>query len=451
MKNRLELLKMPPHSAEMECAILGAIIIDSRAIEKVCDILTPETFYKIENMAIYEAIQALYRDGRPIDILTVVQSLKENGKLQQGGGIHYISELTTNVASSAHIVDHAKDIHQLYLKRRTIEICHSIISEAYSEECGGYEVITNAQADFMNLELGNLTNEIHHIKDVAIMTAKEIHESIESRKKGKTSGIPTLSPTINTCTGGFLPKGLSVVAALAGGGKTAFALQCIKQQIESGYKCGVISLEMSKTQLLKRLLSNDAEINGFKIRDGDISPTDLMRLETSIQQLSKTHLYIIDDVWVSLKNMRSIIRRMVKMGVQIVYIDYLGLIRTDIKNKPEYQVNEEITRELQRIAREFEIPIVLLSQTSRLKGKKPTMEELRGGGIEQASDLILLLHSDNDEENKTVEEPLTVIIGKAKHGTTGEVNVLFNKQYQRISESSGNYYSPQVNKSDELF
>lgn len=450
MKQRLELLKLPPHSAELEDAIIGAILIENRAIEAVTDILTAETFYKIENRAIYDAVQALYRDGRPIDILTVIQSLKESGNLNECGGIHYINQLTTNVASSAHIVDHAKEIHQLYLKRRTIEICHSIMAEAYSEECGGYELITNAQADFMNLELGNLTNEIHHIKDVVILTAKEIQDAIKGREDGKVPGIPTLSQTINTYTGGFLPKGLSVVAALAGGGKTAFALQCIKHQIQQGYNCGVISLEMSKTQLMKRLLSNDAEINGFKIRDGDLSPVDMMRIDKSMNELSKTNLFIIDDVWVSLKNMRSIVRRMVKLGIQIVYIDYLGLIRTDIKNKLDYQINEEITRELQRIAREFEIPIVLLSQTSRLKGKKPTMEELRGGGIEQASDLILLLHSDADEENKTLQEQLTVIIGKSKHGTTGEVNVVFNKQFQQIYEGDI-YDQPKKQVSEDLF
>lgn len=431
MKNKALL---PPQALDIERSLLGAMLIESRAIEQIETNLVPECFYEPKHQSIYSAIATLYEVGKPIDLLTVTQQLRANNELQKIGGAHYLSSIATDVASAAHIDEWAKVVFEKYILRQAIIKANDVIKSAYAEEADAFDLLSESIQHLEALEQGINISDIRHVKDIATETLHEIHESMVNNERGVSMGLPTCSDEINRLTGGFIPGGLSVIAGMPGSGKTAMLLQSTLNQLQMGYKVGIISLEMKGTLLVKRLLSNITRINGYQFRDGDLSTSQFQEAVKAVEQLCSQNLYVTDDVYTDLNRMRATFRKMKAAGCDVVYVDYLQLIRHSLRNKSTVEINEDITRTIQRYAREFDLPIVLLSQLARQHGKKPNMESLRGGGIEQATDLIIILWDEEPSEEPQPESDLWAIIAKAKHGSTGDVKVHFNKSYQTFED-----------------
>jgi replicative DNA helicase len=431
MKNKALL---PPQALDIERSLLGALLIESKAIEQIETNIIPECFYDPKHQAIYSAIATLYEVGRPIDLLTVAQQLKATNELQKVGGAHYINGLTHDVGSTANIDFWAKIVYEKYVLRQAIIKAQEVVQRAYQDETDPFDLLSESIQQLESLEQGINVADIRHVKDIATETLHEIHESMSNNERGVSMGVPTCSNEINRLTGGFIPGGLSVIAGMPGSGKTAMLLQSTLNQLQQGYKVGIISLEMKGTLLVKRLLSNITRINGYQFRDGDLSTSQFQEATKAVELLCSQNLYVTDDVYTDLNRMRATFRKMKAAGCNVVYVDYLQLIRHNLRNKSTVEINEDITRTIQRYAREFDLPIVLLSQLARQHGKKPNMESLRGGGIEQATDLIIILWDEEPSEEPQPESDLWAIIAKAKHGSTGDVKVHFNKAYQTFED-----------------
>jgi replicative DNA helicase len=333
-----------------------------------------------------------------------------------------------------------------------IEIANLIIGDGYDDSVNCFDMLNTYNKLLSNLEEGVKQVDIDHIKEVAIETVKEIKQAIDSNNEGKTIGLPTFSKTIDEMSGGFINGEVSVIAGRPGEGKTAALLQSLINIANKSHRIGLISLEMSKTLLTKRMVSNLAKINGYKLRDGKLSEFEYNEVLKAVDKLMEKQVFITDDVYISMRKMRAIIRKFVLTHkCEIVFIDYLQLIESEEQGKREDQVNFAMMRNFQKIAREFNIPIVILCQLSRNDNKRPTIESLRGGGIEQAAGLVVILYDENYlKATGVMDVEMLAIVGKARHGRTGDVTILFNKEFQTIEEvaSYAGTYKPPLTTAD---
>lgn len=447
MKQTTTLGKLPPQAIDIEKAVLGAILIDKNAINEVSELLKPESFYKTEHQAIYQAITELYEAGQAIDMLTVIQLLRKTEQLELCGGAFAISELSNKVASSANICQHAAILHEKYIKRKLIEYSSKAIELCYEEFSDGFDLLTEHQENLTTLELGHTASTIYAAIQFVPETMNELLCKIQATKEGKKQGIPTFSPLIDSMTGGFIKGGLSVIAGRPGEGKTATLLQAVIRGYQQSHRIGIISLEMSKGKLTERLLSNLAKINAYKLRDGILNDIEYADVLKQAETLMSENIFISDNPYTDEKKLRPLIRQFVKKHkVEIVYIDYFQLIKVRERENKVY-ANEGLSQTLQKIAREFDIPIVALSQQARNGNARPTMESLRGGGIEQASDLIINLWDQNYQtENVEPKSDMYAIVSKAKHGSCGDVALHYDKTIQMITDGHlpQNYQSQKI-------
>jgi len=428
--------KLPPQAIDVEKHLLGAILIDSRCLENIDVNLVPECFYTSEHQDIYSAIYKLHNEGKQIDTIIVCQEMKASGNKPN---LHYISSLSDEVASTAHVAVWAAVVYEKYIKRRMIQKSHQTAAKCYDDTEDAFDIVSEDTNENLNIEQGINVADIRTSEDVASETVKDLFTSMQNFKKGIRGGIPTCSEEVNRLTGGFISGGVSIIAGMPGGGKTAYMLQCALEQCKAGYVVGIVSLEMKGALLTKRLISNLTKINGYKLRDGNLTEDEYQQAIRAAQFLSEKRLHITDDVYTDLNRLRAIIRKMKQKGCQIIYIDYLQLIKMQEGKKSTAEMNEEKTQTLQRYSREFDIPIVTLCQLKREGGKKPTMESLRGGGIEAAIDLILILWEEEPSDMPKSEIDLLNIIAKAKHGSTGDVKLHFDKSHQVFTDGHYGY------------
>lgn len=457
--------RIPPHNADAENALLGAVLLRNRALEDVQNIITKDDFYIRANQFIWEGISNL-RDEKPsvtIDLVTLTNYLSEKGTINECGGVPYIASLTNSVPSSTNASYYAQIIKNCALKRQLLDLSIKIGDSAFDDTQDVKKSIDDLDQNLSVLTQNAATDAYKSSKNLIYQVVEDVHAKMAGEKSaGLSSGFKTLDKYI----GGFKPADYVIIGARPSVGKTAFALSIAHNMAFGGSnptKVGFFSLEMSGESLMERIMARESSINSRAFRNGELSKEqdDLMMAAAARMYDNASNLFIQDTPNIRLMEMKSQARRMVRdEGVQIIFVDYIGLIELDgAGNKPRHEQFSEISRSLKSLARELNIPIVCLSQVNRdaAKDRPPMLSDLReSGSIEQDADLVILLDdaskrldennkiaqydtedipeaNNNDPDDKSNRE-IKIIIAKQRNGSTGAFNMLFRAKFVSFNE-----------------
>ena len=437
-----------PQAPEVEKAVLGALMIDKDAYLEVCDLLRPESFYEPRNQMVYEAIQKLSMDENPVDMLTVVDMLGKMGKLEDVGGPAYVADLSSRVATSANLEYHANIVAEKYLSRQMISYVSVIGKKTYDESYDIKDVVQEAESTLFELSQKNIKKDysvLAPIVDRAMDMVKIAHAN-----KGGITGISSGYLKLDDMICGWQNSDFVIIAGRPAMGKTAFALSLAKNiAADQKIPMAFFSLEMSDVQLANRLMSNACKIEGKKLMSGQLDRADWLRLDKKIDILKEAPLYIDDTEGLSVMELRTKARRLVKeKGVKLIMIDYLQLMTASgMKYNSRQEEVSLISRSLKGLAKELNIPVLALSQLNRgvesrqgAEGKRPQLSDLReSGAIEQDADMVIFLHRPEYYGLKMSEDGLIdyhnraeVIISKHRKGATGIVLMNFIGDYTRF-------------------
>ncbi len=444
--------RVPPHDKDVEEAVLGGLMLEKDAYPTVCDLLRPETFYEPANQKIYEAIQALGAAQLPIDMLTVTEQLRKENTLDEVGGVPFIAELTSRVASAANIEWHARILAQQYLSRELISFASQVTNNAFDSTLDVDDVLQQAEGRLFELSQRNVKKEVVQI-DPIISQAIESIQTAANRESG-LSGLNTGFPELDKMTSGWQNSDLIIIAARPAMGKTAMVLSmCKNMAVNYSTHVAIFSLEMSKLQLVNRLIQNVCEIEGEKIKSGRLSEVEWQQLMTRIKNLYSAPIFIDDSPGLSILELRTKARRLVReKGVQFIVIDYLQLMNASgMRFGSREQEVSMISRSLKELAKELNIPIVALSQLnrsveSRSEDKRPQLSDLReSGAIEQDADIVCFihrpeyyLHGQAYEDAADKRGLAEFIIAKHRSGAVGDVNLRFRAKYARFENWTDN-------------
>ena len=448
--------KLPPQALELEEVVLGALMLEKDAYSVVSEFLKPECFYKESHQNIYTAITNLALNQEPIDMLTVTQQLKKIGKLEEVGGQAFLSELTGKVASAANIEYHAQIIVQKYLARELIRVSSDIQTKAFDEKTDVDELMQDAEGQLFEITQRNLKKDVTHIGPI-ITEAIDLIQAAANRPDGFT-GIPSGFNYLDQITSGWQKSDLIIIAARPAMGKTAFVLSMAKNMaVEYNFPVAIFSLEMSNVQLVNRLIVNVSEIEGEKIKHGKLANFEWEQLHSRTSQLLNAPIFIDDTPSLSVFELRTKARRLVKeQKIQCIIIDYLQLMNASGMNygSREQEVSM-ISRSLKGLAKELNIPIIALSQLNRgVEGrtgadKRPQLSDLReSGAIEQDADMVLFIHRPEyykitqDENGNSLLGIAEIIIAKHRNGSTDDIRLKFTKEFikfENIGESTNRY------------
>ncbi len=426
-------------------------MLERDAYAIVCDLLRPESFYDPGNQKIYAAINKLGVMQQPIDMLTVTQQLRADGALDDVGGPVRISELTSNVASAAHIEYHARIVAQKFLARRLISFCSEIEKKSFDESYDIDDLLQEAEGKLFEISQGNLKKDFTQI-DPVINSAMEQIEAAGKRESG-LSGLQTGFHNLDKLTSGWQNSDLIIIAARPAMGKTAFVLSMAKNMaVDYNTPVAIFSLEMSNLQLVNRLISNVCEIEGEKIKSGRLSRQEWEQLNSRVRSLFSAPLYVDDSPSLSILELRTKARRLVKEhGVKIIIIDYLQLMNaTGMKFGSREQEVSMISRSLKQLAKELNIPVIALSQLSRKVeerndgNKRPQLSDLReSGAIEQDADIVCFIHrpeyytrSTTDAENRDIRGMAEFIVAKHRSGSVDDIEMTFVARFARFQNRS---------------
>ena len=451
---------LQPQALEMERVVLGALMIDRDAFSIVSEILRPEVFYEPRNQMIYKAIQTLNMAEKPVDILTVSEQLRKDGVLEEVGGPTYVVDLSSHVASSAHVEYHARVLAQKFLARQLISFASVIETKAFDETVDIDELMQEAEGSLFELSQKNMQQDYTQI-DPVVKNAVDILQRAAATAGGLT-GISTGYTDLDKYTSGWQNSDLVIIAGRPAMGKTAFALSLAKNiAIDDRIPVAFFSLEMSNVQLVNRLISNVCEISGNKILNGQLDGEEWKRLDSRLRLLHGAPLYIDDTPGMSIFELRTKARRLVReKGVRIIMIDYLQLMNA---NGARFGSRQEevstISRSLKGLAKELDIPILALSQLNRglesregNEGKRPMLSDLReSGAIEQDADMVLFVHRPEyyrifqDEHGNDLHGMAQIIIAKHRKGATGDVLLNFRGEFTRFQNPQDILIGPSSN------
>lgn len=426
-----------PQAKEAEAAILGAILIEQNAIDKVADLITPDSFYVTVHKIIFTAICELQKKHHPIDILTVTQQLQKTNQLTEIGGAYELVKLTNDIVSTANIVNHAKIVHEKYILRRLISVSSEIAAKALNPETDCFELIDLAEKQILKIADTNQTDTLH-ISSVMVDTLQKIDKWKASGSS--ITGIKSGFSDLDKATRGWQPGDLIIIAARPSVGKTAFALNLVRNAALNGAGVGVWSLEMKAPYLALRMLAAQSDIILNKLQTGRLDDSDYKKLNEAAENLSRHKIFFDDANAVNLRSLKAKARRLKKKhNIGLIVIDYLQLMHGESKNNREQEI-ATISRELKNLAQELEIPIIALSQLSRdgVKGSSwdvpPPISALReSGAIEQDADLILMLWGANDSEKSgdiSYEYKRRIRIMKQRNGMLMTCEMDFKNEIQ---------------------
>ena len=427
-----------PQSKEAEKAVLGSAFLSKTALQKICDELSPEHFYSEANAKIFETLQELNDEDKPIDITIVTNKLSEKKILSQVGNVEYLSEIIDSVPSASNVEYYINIVKEKMIGRKIIETATDIANDAYVSEDSIYDVLENAEMKM--LRIGNMrkTSEFQRIQDVAYRAQENLEKLAE--QGSEITGLATGFSEFDKLTAGLQPSQFIIIAARPAMGKTALALNLATYAAtHSNKSVAVFNLEMSAEHLANRILQSLGQIDGGKMRTGRLEHNDWKRLNEAISQLSDTNLFLDDTPGITIGEIRSKCRRLANSdkGLGLVVIDYLQLITGPSKSAGNRQQEvSDISRNLKTMALELGIPVIALAQLSRAveqrEDKRPIMSDLReSGSIEQDADIVSFLYRDDyynkearREDNASISE---FIIGKNRSGPTTTVELLFKK------------------------
>ena len=456
----LEMGKLQPQDTELEEAVLGALMLEKDAYVQVCDILKPASFYDVRNQKIYSSIQTLGAMQRPIDMLTVTEQLRLDGNLEEVGGPLRISELTGRVSSSANVEYHARIVAQKYLARELISFCSSIEGKAFDETNDVDDLLQEAEGRLFEISQHNVKKDVTQIDPVISEAIKKI-EDAANRESG-LSGLQTGYHNLDKLTSGWQESDLIIIAARPAMGKTAFVLSMAKNMaVNFNTPIAIFSLEMSNIQLVNRLISNVCEIEGEKIKSGRLTPVEWDKMMNKIKLLYSAPLYVDDTPSLSIFELRTKARRLVREHhVKMIIIDYLQLMNASgMKFGSREQEVSMISRSLKQLAKELSIPIIALSQLNRsvenrTDGKRPQLSDLReSGAIEQDADIVCFIHrpeyyikASEDAEGNDIRGLAEFIIAKHRSGSVDDVKMRFVGKFARFDNWDDNYNSIRMNE-----
>ena len=419
--------KVPPHNAEAEQAVLGALLLDWNAATDIVTILRTDRFYSLQNQIIYQAMVSLLQQNIKGDTLTVINQLTKDGSLEKAGGAAYIADLTGKVPTSANIEYYADIVLDYAYRRDLIKIASEMHASSFDETHESIELIEEAEQKIFALSQRNETTKIRSINDVLAETIELIDKRYKSRNQ--FTGVPSGFSKLDTMTSGFQNSEFIVIGARPSIGKTALALSMMEYiAVDQQIPCGFFSLEMSYELIGQRLLSQVSRIPGNKLRSGFLQMQDFQRLQDAAGRCYNAPLFIIDTPNMKLLDIRAMARRLVaNQGVKIIFIDYIGLIVTEDRSAPVFEQVAEISKSLKALARELTIPIVALSQVSRdAEGNEPTLAQIRGSGaVEQDADVVIFIHRDRKRDDPYEVQEAKLIVAKQRNGATGTVEMMF--------------------------
>ncbi len=448
----LERGKLPPQAVDLEQAVLGAMMIDKKGLDEVIDILSPQNFYRPEHQAIYTVIQKLFNDSQPIDLLTVANELKSDGKLDMIGGDYYLIQLTQKVSSSAHIEYYARVIQEKFILRKLIEISSQVIEKSYDETSDVFDLLDYSESKLFEITEGGIKRSYSEAGTLVQEAIEKI--KVMSTKEGM-SGIESGFTEIDKITSGWQQSDLIILAARPGMGKTAFILSMAKNMsVDRNIPVAVFSLEMSSVQLITRMISGETGISGEKLRKAKLADHEWKQLYSKVKGLENAPLYIDDTPALSIFDLRAKARRLVSQhGVRMILIDYLQLMTAGGKtNGNREQEISMISRSLKAIAKELNIPVIALSQLSRsveTRGgnKRPLLSDLReSGAIEQDADIVSFIYRPEyykleywDDDNAPCAGQAEFIIAKHRNGALENVRLRFINEQAKFDNLEPTY------------
>ena len=449
---------VPHHDEPAEQAVLCSMFLDREAASVALEVLRGEDFYRPDHRMVFEAAEELYRSGSPIDVITVKNKLEEKGQFEQIGGLPFLANLSSAVGSSVNVRHYAAIVEEKSVLRRLIRTAGDISQLSYEGKEDVNAIMDTAEKSIFDIMQKRHSEQFHHIRDIAVSSIEKIEDIY--RSKGKLTGVPTGFLDFDAKTAGLQKSDLILLAARPSMGKTAFALNIIQNAaIRANVPTAVFSLEMSREQLVNRMLSleshvdaqkirtgrlnrmlcSEAMIDAQKLRTGELEENDWAELINAMGPLSEAPIYIDDTPGVTPMEVRSKCRRLkVEKGLGLIVIDYLQLMSGNSRNDSRQQEISEISRSLKAIAREMEAPVIALSQLSRAceqrADHRPMLSDLReSGAIEQDADVVAFLYRDEyyfpDTEKKNQAE---LIIAKQRNGPTGTVDLTWMGQYTKF-------------------
>jgi replicative DNA helicase len=435
--------KLPPQNVEAEQSILGGILIENYAINRVMEVLEPDDFYRESHRKIYKALIDLSERNEPADSITLTNELRNNDHLDSVGGASYIVSLIDSVPTAANIEYYVKIVKEKSILRRLIQTSTEIITQSYEDRGDVEGFLDEAERAIFDISEKRVRPSFYPIKDVVKDSFKILERLYE--KKELVTGVPSGFKELDRMTAGFQPSDLIIVAGRPSMGKTSFCLNVAQYAaIQKKIPIAIFSLEMSKEQLGIRMLCSEAHVEGTKLRSGFLAESDWPRLTIAAGNLSDASIYIDDTAALTILELRAKARRLKteQGGLGMVIIDYLQLMKGRTRVESRQQEISEISRSLKALAKELNIPVIAVSQLSRKTeertGNRPQLSDLReSGAIEQDADLILFIYRDeiyNRAEDNPNKGKAEIIIGKQRNGPTGKVDLAFLDKFTTFKE-----------------
>lgn len=435
----MEYGKLPPQAIEIEEAIIGAVMIEKSCINEATAIITNENyFYKPAHVEIWKAIRQLNDKDEPIDMLTVIEQVKANGKLEAAGGYHFIAQLSNKVGSAAHVEYHATIIKEAYLKRKMIEYCSEIVKLSYSDTDDALEVYDKLVGNVDEVSKDINRTSYRSFYDHFIDKEKAMIEAAQN--KSYTTGIKTFVDEIDRVTLGWQRQDLIILAARPSMGKTALAVDIARRQAGNGIPVGIFSLEMSTSQLIDRIIAAETQIPLEQVRKGGLTGHQWEVFNHAKNHLANLNLHISDKGGSNINELVSTAKNWkLKHNIEVLYIDYLQLMNNPALGKGASRENEigSISRKLKALAKDLNIPVIALSQLSRKceerTDKRPMMSDLRdSGAIEQDADIVMFPFRPEYYDDGAEKGLCEVNFAKNRNGKIGCINLRFDGEYQRF-------------------
>ena len=435
----MELGKVPPHDEDAEQAVLGSMLTDNDAVMAAVEVLKEDAFYREDNKIIYQAILNLYSKSEPIDIITLKDELESMGKFEQVGGFEYLASLPDKVPTTANVQKYIKIVEEKSVLRNLIKTANEIIELGYNPTEDVEDIMDGAEKKIFDIMQSKNTKSYTPIKDVLVESFTNL-EKLYNQKQHVT-GVPTQFYDLDDKTAGLHGSELILVAARPAMGKTAFALNiATNAALRANVPVAIFSLEMSKDQLVNRMLCSEAMVDSNKVRTGKLDEEDWTKLAEAIGPLSEAGVYIDDTPGISVMEIRTKCRKLkMEKNIGLVVIDYLQLISgSNKRNGSREQEISEISRALKILAKELNVPVIALSQLSRAVEQRddhrPMLSDLReSGAIEQDADIVMFLYRDDYYNKESAEKDIAeVIIAKQRGGSTGTVKLYWMGNYTKF-------------------
>lgn len=432
--------RLPPQSPEAEVSVIGAMLIHSDAVAKAIEVLTSEDFYQEAHQMIFEAMVSLFNNTRPTDVVMVGEELRQRGQLEAVGGLPYLMDLAAMVPTAAHVEYYAERVRESSTLRRLITTATRMVTEAYQGDKAPQELVDRAQKElFALIQRGQ--RDVIRLNEVLVETFSRLEQLYE--QKGKLVGVPTGFIDLDRLTAGLQPSDLIIVAARPSMGKTMFCLNLAR--FVAGHErvpVVIFSLEMSREQLALRLLSAESELQSQRLRNGELDEKMWARLSLALGRLGEAPIFIDDTPGITALEVRAKARQLkAQNDIGLVIIDYLQLMQGRRAENRQQEI-ADISRSLKALARELDIPVVVLSQLSRAvesrNEKRPMLSDLReSGAIEQDADIVAFLYRE-DYYNKESDQPdlAELIVAKQRNGPTGTVRLLFKRDVGKFLNTS---------------